>query len=203
MTRLLDSFYLRDTTTVARELLGQRLVHFVDGERLSGIIVETEAYLGALDRACHGFGYRRTARTESLFAAGGHSYVYLIYGLYHCFNAVTRQAGEPEAVLVRALEPSEGIERQRALRGNPKKDIALTSGPGKLCRALAIDRSCDRLSLQGPSLFIEKTQEAPLDEASILVSSRIGVEYAGDDALLPLRFGIRGNPFLSRTFAGK
>jgi DNA-3-methyladenine glycosylase len=105
------SFYERDTQTVARELLGQRLVHIVRGQRISGLIVETEAYIGAEDRACHGFGHRRTKRTESLYQPGGFSYVYLIYGMHHCFNVVTKSSDDPEAVLIRALEPSEARSR--------------------------------------------------------------------------------------------
>ena len=194
MDRLTRRFYSRDTETVARELLGCRLVHVVDGKRIAGRITETEAYLGVGDAACHTFGHRRTPRTKSMYLPGGHVYVYFIYGMHFCFNVVTKTEKEPEAVLIRAIQPEEGIEEMIRLRGgkpaaSEKALSALTNGPAKLCEALAIDRSCDGLDLLGDELFIEK----PIRKVSqdlIVAGPRIGVAYAGEAATWPLRFRI-------------
>lgn len=181
-------FYRRDTATVARELLGCHLVHVVNGQRLSGRIIETEAYLGVTDRACHSFGGRRTERVKSMYLAGGHAYVYFIYGMHFCFNVVTRGHNEPEAVLIRALEPEEGLpEMRRHRRIRNDRDIA--NGPGKLCRALGIDRSCDGVDLTGGSLFIERG--SPHEAESLVISERIGIEYSGEAATWPLRFELK------------
>lgn len=190
------SFYQRDTTLVARELLGKRLVHQIGRKRLSGIIVETEAYIGAEDRACHGFGNRRTRRTESLFQEGGYSYVYMIYGMHFCFNAVTRTCDHPEAVLVRALQPNEGVSEMKRNR-LVKSERELTSGPAKLCEALLIDKAQDRLSLVGSELFIEDIN-LQISSQDIVTKPRIGIAYAGEAAHWPLRFYICGNPFISK-----
>jgi DNA-3-methyladenine glycosylase len=159
----------------------------VNGERIAGRIIETEAYLGIEDRACHTFGDRRTERTRSMYLPGGHAYVYLIYGLHYCFNVVTRSEKEPEAVLIRAVEPLEGVDFMRSRR-RVRKDKDLANGPGKLCEALAIDRKCDGLSLNGEELFIERGKK--IDPTLITASARVGVDYAGDHALWPLRFRI-------------
>lgn len=196
--RLPRAFYQRDTETVARELLGQRLVHVVDGQRLTGLIVETEAYLGVRDRACHSFGDRRTPRTESLYLAGGHAYVYFIYGMHFCFNAVTRREGEPEAVLVRAVEPIEGRDIMRSRRPSARHEVDLTNGPGKLCAAMGITRACDRLSLDGSELFIEQGDRTFTDD-EIVRTPRIGVAYAQEAAGWPLRFTVQGHPCVSKA----
>jgi DNA-3-methyladenine glycosylase len=178
-------FYRRKTETVARELLGCTLVHRVNGRRVAGRIVETEAYIGIEDPACHSFGDRRTTRIKSMYLEGGHAYVYLIYGMYHCFNVVTREKGVPEAVLIRAVEPLEGIDLS-------------TNGPGKLCRAMNIDRaSCDGLRLNGRELFIEKST-TPLQRSEIQSCARVGVDYAGEAAAWPLRFLIKNNAWVSK-----
>ena len=191
-----EDFYLRDTKKIAKELLGKTLVHRVGGKRLAGRIVETEAYLGAKDLAAHSFGGLRTARTQTMFMTGGHAYVYLIYGMHCCFNVVTKAAGIPEAVLVRALEPLEGIEIMRTNRPTAKKDVDLTSGPGKLCAALGITREHDALILTGKELFIE---DAPLlKRGAIIASKRIGVDYAEHAADWPLRFSVLANPYVSK-----
>ncbi|HEV3468766.1 MAG TPA: DNA-3-methyladenine glycosylase [Pyrinomonadaceae bacterium] len=144
-------FYTRaDTLLVARELLGKLLVvPAPGGGRVSGRVVETEAYLGEGDRASHAYGGRRTPRTETMYAAGGTAYVYFVYGMHHQLNVVTGAEGSPHAVLVRALEPSEGVDLMR-LRRPGREDRALTSGPGKLCQALGIDRTFDGEDLTGP-----------------------------------------------------
>jgi DNA-3-methyladenine glycosylase len=190
------SFYDRDTVKVAKELLGKHLVRLMPGgKRVAGRIVETEAYVGIEDRACHAFGDRRTRRTSSLYLGPGHAYVFLIYGMYDCFNVVTRESGEPQAVLIRALEPVEGIETMRKNRPI-KKDLDLTSGPGKLCRALAIDRSFDGHRLVESPLTIE---DAPrVSPRRIEASPRIGVDYAGEAAQWLLRFHERDNPWVSK-----
>lgn len=188
-------FYRRDTATVARELLGMRLCRrHEDGHISSGIIVETEAYLGAEDRAAHSFGGRRTARTEAMYGDGGVAYVYLIYGMYCCLNAVTRTQGEPEAVLIRALQPE--VDHPEWLEKFPRlRREQWLSGPGRLCRALQIDKTQNGVSLQSDMLWIEKGTAA-LGE--VLASPRIGVDYAGDAALWPLRFYLQGCAAVSR-----
>ena len=179
-------FYRKNTTdTVARRLLGCVLVHEVNGQRLSGRIVETEAYMGVDDRACHTFGGRQTERVKSMYLEGGLAYVYLIYGLHCCFNVVTRDTSCPEAVLIRAIEPLDGIDEMRLRRGKVKeRDLA--NGPGKLCQAMGIDRSCDGLSLAGPTLFIERGPVIVPEK--IKTTPRVGVDYAGEAATWLLRF---------------
>lgn len=197
--KLARDFYTRgDTLRVARELLGKRLVVPAPaGERVSGRIVETEAYLGAEDRAAHSFGGRRTARTETMYAVGGTAYVYFVYGMHHQFNVVTGEEDYPHAVLVRALEPEEGVEWMRRRRP-AKSDRELTSGPGKLCRALGIDRSFDKEDLTGGRVWIE---DAGQHVAPGLVASgpRVGIGYAGDFILKPWRFWVRDNAFVSKA----
>jgi DNA-3-methyladenine glycosylase len=193
-------FYRRPAEAVAPDLLGRLLVRELDGERLVLRIVETEAYLGARDRASHAAGGRRTARNESLYLPGGHAYVYFIYGMHWCLNAVCGEADEGGAVLLRAGEPVAGEARMRALRGldeDPRVrpgDIA--GGPGKICRALAVDRTLDGAPLDAPPLWIAAGE--PVSRRRIARGSRIGVAYAGDAAAWPLRFAERGNPHVSR-----
>ncbi|MGA9523164.1 MAG: DNA-3-methyladenine glycosylase [Myxococcaceae bacterium] len=182
--RLPREFYDRSTLTVARELLGKVLVLDEGGHRRAGRIVETEAYIGEHDLACHA-ARGRTARTEVLFGPPGIAYVYLIYGIYNCFNAVTRAEGLASAVLVRALEPLEGFDAH-----------ARTNGPGKLCRAMGITREHNRLDLLGDRLFIEHAPHVPARD--IARGPRIGVDYAGPWAEKPYRFWIRDNPHVSR-----
>ncbi|MDQ3806383.1 MAG: DNA-3-methyladenine glycosylase [Acidobacteriota bacterium] len=196
--KLERGFYTRrDTLLVARELLGKLLVvPAPGGARVSGRVVETEAYLGAGDRASHAFGGRRTARTETMYAAGGTAYVYFVYGLHHQFNVVTGAEGSPHAVLVRALEPFEGLDWMRRRRP-VTDDRALTSGPGKLCQALGLDRTFDGADITGPRLWLEDdgARGAPAEVAS---GPRVGVAYAGEDALRPWRFWLKGSAFVSR-----
>lgn len=190
------SFYQRDTTLVARELLGMRLCRrHEDGHVSSGIIVETEAYLGAEDRAAHSFGGRRTARTETMYADGGVAYVYLIYGMYYCLNAVTRSEGEPEAVLIRALQPEVDHPEWRGKFPRLRREQWL-SGPGRLCRAMQIDKAQGGVSLRSDVLWIEKSECAVRGE--VLASPRIGVDYAGEAALWPLRFYLQDCAAVSR-----
>jgi DNA-3-methyladenine glycosylase len=196
--KLPREFYIRaDVLTVARQLLGHVLVvPAPDGTRVSGIIVETEAYRGPQDRASHAFGGRRTNRTETMYGIGGTAYVYFVYGMYHQFNVVTNAPEIPHAVLVRALEPVEGIELMRKRRPG-QSDANLTNGPGKLCIALGIDRTLDRADLTGDRLWIEKGQRR-ISRPSITCGPRIGIEYAGHWAEKPWRFWLRENLSVSR-----
>ncbi len=191
------AFYSRkDTPAVARELLGKILVVQGPEGRVSGMIVETEAYLGVEDRAAHSFGGRRTQRTEVMYGEPGHAYVFFVYGMYDQFNCVTGPAERPHAILIRAVEPVEGIDVMRSRRPKARRDHDLTSGPGKLCMAMAIDRSFNGEDLLSDRVFIEDHQKVL--KKDIAVGKRIGVDYAGKDAELPLRYWIRGNPFVSR-----
>jgi len=190
------SFYDRETEVVARELLGAVLeVHSPDGVA-SGRIVETEAYVGEHDLACHAAA-GRTARTEVLYGAPGFAYVYFIYGMYWCFNAVTRAENEPSAVLVRALEPVDGVELMRRRRPKAKRDVDLTNGPGKLCLALGIGREQHGLRLDRPPVLIRPG--VPIADADVVVTPRIGITQCAD---WPLRYLIKDNPFVSKTPAG-
>ena len=192
-------FYTRaDTLRVARELLGKRLVVPSEtGARVSGRVVETEAYLGAEDRAAHSFGGRRTRRTETMFGVGGTAYVFFVYGMHHQFNVVTGPEGLPHAVLVRAVEPDEGVDLMRERRP-VSKERELTSGPGKLCRALGLDLSHDGEDLtRGARVWLEETG-VRFEPDEIASGPRIGVDYAGDDALRPWRFWVKGNVYVSR-----
>jgi DNA-3-methyladenine glycosylase len=190
-------FYLRPTRIVAQELLGKFLVRILpDKQRLIGQIVETEAYLGINDRACHTYNNKKTTRTEPMFCEGGHAYVYLIYGMYECFNVVSEKKDIPEAVLIRALEPIAGVEQLKFNRKTEKLHN-LCSGPGKLCKAMLIDRSFNRHKLDRPPLYITEGQSI-VKKNQIISTTRIGVDYAGADARLKLRFYIKDNSFVSK-----
>lgn len=190
-------FYRRPTELVARELLGRYIVRDLEGERLILRIVETEAYLGAPDRASHAWGGRRTARNESLYLPGGHAYVYFIYGMHFCLNVVTEGADLGSAVLLRAGEPVAGEERMLALRGLSRSrpgDIA--GGPGRLCKALGIGRGEDGVRFDRGALKIVEGESLAADE--IAAGPRVGIDYAEEAVPWPLRFAIRGNPHVSR-----
>lgn len=194
MDRLARPFYDRNTLTVARELLGKRLVRQIDGVRLAGRIIETEAYTED-DAACHA-SRGRTPRTEVMFGPPGHAYVYFIYGMHYCFNVVTEAEGMAAAVLIRALEPVAGVDAMLARRKG-HGGTALTNGPAKLCYALGIDRTLNGIDLTvDERLWIE---DAPLvGDEQIAAGPRIGVR--GDERALtvPWRFWLRGNPYVSR-----
>ena len=198
MRRLPREFYLReDTIEVAKDLLGKLLVvPDQEGKRVSGMIVELEAYLGVEDKAAHSFGGRRTARNEVTFGIGGHAYVFFIYGMYYQLNFVTGPADHPHVVLIRAVEPIEGIGRMRERRGS-MKDKNLTSGPGKLCIALGIDRAQNGADLTGNTIWVEEQRSFVEDQ--IASGKRIGIDYAAEDAEKPWRFWVKGNEFVSRT----
>lgn len=201
MKKLSRQFYLReDAVQIARELLGKILVVPADdGERVSGMIVECEAYMGQIDRAAHSYGGRRTARNEITYGAGGFAYVFFIYGMYYQLNVVTHTIDTPHVVLVRALEPIDGIEIMRARRnvkGKTMPDKNLTSGPGKLTIAMGIDRGFNGEDLLGDRIWLEEGKK--FANKDIAVGKRIGIDYAGEDAEKPWRFWVKDNPFVSK-----
>ncbi len=203
MARLDAAFYDRDTRLVARELLGCCLVRRWEGETLVCRITETEAYIGRMDKACHAWQYRRTARTEPLFAPPGHAYVYLIYGMYHCLNLVTEPEGEPAAVLIRGAQPVAGLAQMARLRyGKLPEELTapqsrnLMNGPGKLCKALSITRMDNLADLTGDDLYVCAAPEdaglslPPRPVGEIHVTKRIGIDYAEEAADFPWRYYI-------------
>ncbi|MEA2326786.1 MAG: DNA-3-methyladenine glycosylase [Thermoanaerobaculia bacterium] len=192
--KLPRDFYLQDTITVARALLGCTLWRKRGRELLAARLVETEAYLGANDMASHARRGLRSPRNKSMYLEGGHAYVYFTYGMHWCLNVVTEEADIAEAVLLRAAEPVKGIESIRKRRPKAKRDVDLMNGPGKLCAALDIDKSLDGEPLDGNRLYITAGEGEPFD---IGVSPRIGVEGAVEAAHWPLRFFIRGNRYVS------
>ena len=196
-SKLPRKFYTRpNVVTVARELLGKLLVVPADnGERISGRIVELEAYRGPQDRAAHSYGGRRTKRTETMYGIGGTAYVFFVYGMYYQFNVVTNVADAPHAVLIRGLEPVEGIELMRKRR-HGQSDHNLTNGPGKLCIAMAIDRKLDAADLLGNRVWLEDAEHIP--RSQIASGPRIGIDYAGEWKDKPWRIWIKRNPYVSR-----
>ncbi len=200
MARLSRDFYARDTLEAARALLGKYLIRRLDGETLAGRVVETEAYVGRCDKACHAYNYRRTPRTETLFAPPGTAYIYLIYGMYHCLNFVTEAEGEPAAVLLRAIQPVAGAEAMARLRYGDKPLTAyrkknFLNGPGKVCRALALTRAENGLDLTGDTLFLcDRPEDAGLPPFAVPAGERlrtgprIGVDYAEEARDFPWRF---------------
>jgi DNA-3-methyladenine glycosylase len=185
-------FFDRETEVVARELLGSVLECRTPEGTASGIVVETEAYLGEHDPACHA-AVGRTRRTAPLYGAPGSAYVYFIYGMYWCVNAVTRAEGLPSAVLIRALEPLDGLELMRARRPRARSDTDLCNGPGKLCLALGIGPEHNGLSMQKPPLRL--CAGTHLNDPDVIVTSRIGITKAGE---WPLRWVVRDSPYASR-----
>jgi len=200
MSRLGREFFARDSLTVARELLGQRLVRVIEARRLSGRIVEAEAYIGEEDAACHASA-GRTQRTEVMYGPPGYAYVYFVYGMHHCLNVVTEREGFPAAVLIRAIEPEEGLEVIQANRpGRP--DAELMDGPAKLCQALRIDQRLNGVDLcTSDELFLERAE--PVPEVKIVATPRVGVR--GDEAALnaPWRFYVMKPPARSEPSNSK
>ncbi len=202
MVKLDRNFYLRDTLTAAQDLLGKLLVHETRDYRIVARIVETEAYIGPEDKGSHSYGGRRTKRNEFMYHIGGISYVYLIYGMYFCFNVVTEQADKPSAVLVRAVEPVEGVGHMSQLRYgidlsslSPRQKLGMCNGPGKLCMAMGIGKAENGLDLCGSKLYICDSQNEPFRMKS---SPRINIDYAEEYALKPWRFYIDGNKYVSK-----
>jgi DNA-3-methyladenine glycosylase len=191
--KLERSFYEQSTVEVARELLDKYLVRKHPDGTTVGRIVETEAYVGPDDKACHA-SRGRTPRTEIMFGPAGHAYVYFVYGFHHMLNIVTEQIDFPAAVLIRAVEPIAGIELMKQRRGT-EQPRNLASGPGKLCEAFAIDRDLNGSDICGHVLYIRDDGELTTD---IVTSPRVGVDYAGKWKYKPWRFSISGNPFVSK-----
>ncbi|KSU83572.1 DNA-3-methyladenine glycosylase [Fictibacillus enclensis] len=195
------------TLQLARKLLGMELVHQTGKGLTSGIIVEAEAYLGPEDRAAHSYGGRRTPRTEIMYAEAGHVYVYFIYGMHTCFNIVSGPLHKPEAILIRALEPKEGIPLMMTRRNmavslmdngawNLKELKKLADGPGKLCKAMGITLEDYGVKLNSDHLYLREYRDVP--EQDIVSGPRIGVNYAGEAALYPYRFWIKDNLYVSK-----
>ncbi len=196
MKKLPQSFYLRDDVVkIASELLGKVLVTNWNNEYTSGRIVETEAYAGEIDKASHAFK-GKTKRTSVMFDEGGTAYVYLCYGIHEMFNIVTNKAGVPHAILIRAVEPIGGIDIMLRRTGKKKFDETLTKGPGNVGKAFGLHRSQSGLSLQSEALHVADDGYR-IEKKLVIDSPRIGVDYAGDDALLNYRFYIKGNKFVS------
>jgi DNA-3-methyladenine glycosylase len=181
---------------IARNLLGKHLITNIAGTKTGGMIVETEAYSWK-ERGCHAFNGKMTGRNKVMFEEGGAAYVYLCYGMHHLFNVVTNRQGIADAVLIRAIEPIYGISVMESRRGISAKSKQLTSGPGKLTKALGIDRSMNGKLLWGEEVWIEEKDEK-LSQSAILASKRIGIDYAGEDAHLLWRFSIKENQWVSR-----
>lgn len=195
--KLSQPFYRRKSVVqISRDLLGKILVTTFDGVLTAGRIVETEAYEGVTDRASHAWNGRRTDRTEIMYASGGTAYVYLCYGLHQMFNVVTNVKGVPHAILVRALEPLVGIEEMLLRTGKKQADFTLTRGPGNVAKAMGISVKHTGYSLQKEELWIADDGTRYADEA-VAATPRIGVDYAGDHALWPYRFTVKGNRYIS------
>lgn len=184
-----------DVVQLSREFVGKALCTHIDGTLTTGIITETEAYRGRNDKACHAHG-RRTPRTEIMYQEGGYAYVYVCYGIHHLFNIVTNKEGQADAVLVRAVKPAEGIEQMLKRRGADKITPALTAGPGRLTQALGITKEHYGTDLEGDTIWIEE-RGISLSDDEIASSSRIGVDYAGEDARRPWRFYIKNSNWIS------
>lgn len=191
-----EKFYTADAPAAAPALLGKKLVHVTDEGETSGIIVETEAYCGAFDKGSHAYQNKKTERTRIQFGPGGFAYVYLIYGMYACFNVVTAEKGVPDAVLVRALHPVSGIDLMEKRRSTADRKN-LCSGPGKLCRAMDITTDDYGLDLRGRELFITDGIDVP--KSSIMTSPRINIDYAEECADYMWRFYIKDDPFVSKV----
>ncbi len=193
----LSYYQNQDVTFLAKDLLGKVLYTQINSVITAGIIVETEAYFGVLDKASHAYAGRRTNRTETLYSQGGVAYVYLCYGLHNLFNIVSSVEGEPHAVLVRAVEPLLGIETMEIRRKMPAAKPAITAGPGSAAMALGIDRSFNNKDLTAEEIWVEDhgTRYSPDNIAAV---PRVGVAYAGEDAFLPWRFFVKGNRYVSK-----
>jgi DNA-3-methyladenine glycosylase len=186
-----------DVVAQSKGLLGKYLFTRFEGIITGGYIVETEAYNGVVDRASHAYGNRLTARTKTMFMQGGIAYVYLCYGIHEMFNIVTSVEGRPHAILIRAIEPTEGVDTILMRRNMAALKPNITSGPGSVAKALGISRNINAFSLQSDAIWLEdRGLTFPIE--SIASVPRVGVDYAGGDALLPYRFYVKGNPYVSK-----
>ena len=195
--KLTRAYYLNENVVdVAKDLLGKVIVSHQDGILTSGMIVETEAY-SYKEKGCHAYGGKRTSRTKVMFEVGGIAYVYLCYGIHHLFNIVTNQEGLAEAVLIRAIEPIDGIAYMLKRRGVKSLTTSLSSGPGKLTQALGIDLACNAADLSGNNIWLQDSGST-FNQKQIKVSTRIGIAYAEEDAGLPWRFTVKESTWLSK-----
>ncbi|WP_295772586.1 DNA-3-methyladenine glycosylase [uncultured Mucilaginibacter sp.] len=198
MKKLPESFYLsNEVTSVARNLLGKYLLTCIDGVVSGGYIVETEAYNGVVDKASHAYGNRLTPRTQTMFERGGIAYVYLCYGIHEMLNVVTSVEGQPHAVLIRAINPTEGIDALLYRRNMAVVKHNITAGPGSVGKALGITRKLNSVSFQSDTIWIED-RGLSFAEHEVAAVPRIGVAYAKEDALLPYRFYVKGNAYVSK-----
>jgi len=198
MSKLPFSFYQnKEVNQLAVQLLGKQLYTFIEGELTGGLIVETEAYNGVEDKASHAYGGRFTDRTKIMYEEGGVSYVYLCYGIHHLFNVVTAPKGTPHAVLIRGLEPITGIKVMLRRRNMSVLKPNITAGPGALAKAMGIDKKLNAKDLCGDEIWIED-KKLVFKNDDIVAVPRVGVDYAGDHALLPWRYYIKGNRFVSK-----
>lgn len=195
--KLPASFYLRENVQlISRELLGKVLVSFIDGKYTSGIITETEAYQAPEDKASHAFNNRKTQRTEVFFMEGAIGYVYLCYGIHNLFNVVTNKADIPHAILIRSLEPIDGIDVMMIRRKKIKFDKTLTTGPGALSQAMGINKLHNKISLTGDTLWIE---DRNIEVRHISSAPRVGIDYAEEYKDKPWRYYIEGNKWVSKV----
>jgi DNA-3-methyladenine glycosylase len=197
--KLAAEYYLsNDVVAISKSLLGKYLFTCIDGVTTGGYIVETEAYNGVIDRASHAYGNRFTPRTKTMYQAGGVAYVYLCYGIHEMFNIVTNVEGNPNAILIRAIQPTEGLEAMQVRRNMPVVKPIITMGPGSVAKALGISRAINAYSLQGDTIWIEDRGLTFPDE-SVAAVPRVGVDYAGEDGLLPYRFYVKRNIYVSKS----
>ncbi|MVN91894.1 DNA-3-methyladenine glycosylase [Mucilaginibacter aquatilis] len=198
MKKLPESFYLNNqVTNVARNLLGKYIFTCIDGVVSGGYIVETEAYNGVVDKASHAYGYRLTPRTQTMYEHGGIAYVYLCYGIHEMLNVVTSVEGQPHAVLIRAVNPTEGIDAILHRRNMAVVKPNITAGPGSVGKALGITRKLNGVSFQSDTIWIED-RGLSFSDQEVAAVPRIGVTYAKEDALLPYRFYVKGNAYVSK-----
>lgn len=196
--KLPESYYLSsDVVSIAKSLIGKYLFTRIDGLITGGYIVETEAYNGVVDKASHAYGNRLTPRTSIMFEQGGIAYIYLCYGIHEMLNVVTSVGGQPHAILIRAIQPTVGLDIMQARRNMAIIKPNITRGPGSVAKALGISRKINGISLQSDTLWIED-QGLTFPDEEIAAAPRIGVDYAGDDALLPYRFYVKGNVYVSK-----
>ena len=198
MPKLPYSFYQQeDVISLAVQLLGKQLFTLIDGQLTGGTIVETEAYNGIIDKASHAYNGRFTPRTATMYEAGGVSYVYLCYGIHHLFNVVTNTKNNPHAILIRGIEPTEGLSTMLERRNIQNLAPRITAGPGALAKALGIDKNLNAKDLLGDEIWIEDNG-IHFKPEQIIASPRVGVDYAEDHALLPWRFYVKGNKYVSK-----
>lgn len=203
--RLERDFFARDTLIVAKELLGKVIVREIDGVRLSGKIVETEGYIGSIDKASHAYGGKKTPRVEPLYGEPGISYVFSIYGMYECFNVISKEKGSPEGILIRAVEPIDGLEKIAQNRFRKSYDTLtakeiknLTNGPSKLCIALDINKKVHNFMdlVKSKELYIEDGDK--INSSDIVETTRVGIDYAEEAVDFPWRFYVKNNIYVSK-----